>query len=179
VLDQMNAMAAQLGYIEVDRQWGATAVPADVRAGANALLATGEARDWADGPGAALVGQRLSAGIARLDDGFRGRWGRWADALFGIVVSSAGRQVRWYIDLAAQQMIRSVGGREDGTEWDVRGPDQVWETVLTGGVNLGVALRGYELRYCDTGGDSWPSAAETRIGMLADLLGLANWPAVA
>lgn len=47
--------------------------------------------------------------------------------------------------------------------------------MLGGQVNLHVALRHCELRYCSTGEDG-PLATQTRVAMLADLLGLGSWP---
>jgi hypothetical protein len=51
------------------------------------------------------------------------------------------------------------------------GTVDAWQAVLTGRTNLGVAMRRCELRYCDTG-EADPVVADTRIAMLADLLGL-------
>ena len=45
--------------------------------------------------------------------------------------------------------------------------------MIRGTANLNVVLRRRELRYCDTG-DGAP-ATVTRIGMLADLLGITSW----
>ena len=80
------------------------------------------------------------------------------------------------VDLSARSITRSVEDADDATEWDVLGSDRMWEDVLGGGANLGVALRAHELRYCDTGDDGRPFAAESRIDLLSDLLGLATWP---
>lgn len=181
VLDQMNEMAAQLGYLQVDGQWGTTASPGDVRVGDEPTVAARGNEHGADGPGAVLVGQRLRSGIARLDGEFARRWGPEADPPFGIIISPAGHgvQVRWRVDLATRCVTRPADDEEDGTEWDVVGSDQVWEAVLEGSVNLGTALRKHELRYCDTGDDERPFGAEARIDMLGDLLGLATWPAAA
>jgi hypothetical protein len=186
VLSQTNEMAARLGYIQVDGEWGTTPAPGDLRAdGEPTVTALGnparDADDRASGPGATLLQRRLSAAIARFDGEFACRWGMLADVPFGIVISPAadGGQVRWRVDLATRSVSRAASGAEDGTEWDVLGSDRVWETVLGGDVNLGVALRAHQLRYCDTGDDMRPFTAESRIDLLADLLGLATWPAAA
>jgi hypothetical protein len=49
--------------------------------------------------------------------------------------------------------------------------------VIDEGTNLGVAFRRGDMRYSDQG-DAGPgsSAADTRVAMLADLLGLTAWP---
>jgi hypothetical protein len=62
---------------------------------------------------------------------------------------------------------------EDGS-WDIIGAVDTWEQVIGGRTNMSVALRRNQLRYCDAGG-SGPVAADARIGMLADLLGLTAW----
>jgi hypothetical protein len=80
------------------------------------------------------------------------------------------------IDLSTRSITRSADDADDGTEWDVLGSDRMWEDVLGGGANLGAALRANALRYCDTGDDGRPIAAESRIDLLSDLLGLATWP---
>jgi hypothetical protein len=59
----------------------------------------------------------------------------------------------------------------DDTAWDIVGCVDAWHAVLAGHTNLGVAMRHCELRYCPTG-EAGPVAAELRIGMLTDLLGL-------
>ena len=186
VLDEMNELASRLGYIQVDGQWGTTPLPGDLRVdGEQTVTAAGnlarDADDCASGPGAMLLQQCLTAAIARLDGEFACRWGPLADAPFGIVISPAadGGQARWHVDLAARSVSRPASDAEDGTEWDVLGSDRVWDAVLGGDVNLGVALRAHELRYCDTGDDVRPFTAESRIDLLADLLGLATWPAAA
>jgi hypothetical protein len=68
---------------------------------------------------------------------------------------------------------------EDGedTAWDIVGSLETWRAVLAGHVNLGVAMRRCELRYCDTG-EAGQVITDLRIGMLADLLGIApSWRA--
>ena len=57
-----------------------------------------------------------------------------------------------------------------GASW---APPQAWEGVWDQ-LNLHAALRHNDLRYCPAGSDS-PVASQTRIAMLADLLGLGAW----
>ena len=61
--------------------------------------------------------------------------------------------------------------RETGHE-----PAEVWKQVLGGAVNLSVAFRGRQLRYCDTG-DVAPSVPGLRMAMLGELLGITVWQA--
>lgn len=63
---------------------------------------------------------------------------------------------------------------ESDTAWDVIGSAETWEQILRGRANLSVALRHNQLRYCESG-NAGPVAAEARIGMLSELLGLTSW----
>lgn len=83
------------------------------------------------------------------------------------------RESRWQVNVAARTVTGVTVTREDREEtaWDIVGSARAWQAVLTGDTNLGVAMRRCELRYCQTN-DAGPGAADTRIGMLADLLGL-------
>jgi hypothetical protein len=199
VLGQMNDMADQLGYLPVDGQWGAAAAPADIRTdrrGAQPPVDQGPPRSA--GPGCeaepdggvearigsaeTLMSQRLGRGLAAPNGKFGRRWGASAAAPFGIVITDApepGRPARWRVDLAAGTATRLAEGADDGTEWDVLGSAASWAAVLDGRVNLGVALRSHELRYCDTGEDQSPSVTNSRIDMVADVFGVASWPASA
>jgi Sulfotransferase family len=182
VLGQMNEMAGRLGYLQVDGQWGTTAAPGDLRADAARRRAAGTQRAaGADVSGtAALMCQRLEAQLALLDGGFTRRWGPDAVTPFGIVITGVpdtGAPARWRVDLPAKTVTLVAADADDGTEWDILGAAPDWEGVLEGRVNLGVALRRHGLRYCDTGDDGRPFAANARIDMLTDFLGLASWPA--
>jgi hypothetical protein len=53
------------------------------------------------------------------------------------------------------------------------GSAEVWQGVLDGYTNLGVALRRCDLRYCDSDDDG-PVLANIRLDMLAELLGVAS-----
>ncbi len=48
------------------------------------------------------------------------------------------------------------------------------EKIIDCQVNLSVAMRTCELRYCDNG-ETTPQAADARIGILDHLLGLSTW----
>jgi hypothetical protein len=185
VIEQVNELAGRLSYVKVDGQWGTSAVPGELRADAAGEGATttepGTGSPDAAEPLAALLGQRLVSGCARLDGDLIRRWGPCASMSFGIVVTgSAGIRsgARWRIDPAART-VEAVPCDDDSTEWDVLGPAGAWRTVLDGTINLGVALRRQDLRYCEMGDDGSPFVADSRVDLLADLLGLANWPATA
>jgi hypothetical protein len=84
-------------------------------------------------------------------------------------------------EIAAEMADTAEGGGEDAEEeateesaWDIIASADTWQQVLTEKVNLSVALRRHMIRYCDQG-DTGPLTAETRVGMLADLLGLTSW----
>jgi hypothetical protein len=54
------------------------------------------------------------------------------------------------------------------------GSVDAWQRILDREVNLSVALRSCALRYCDNG-EATPLAADTRVGIIGQLLGLAKW----
>jgi Sulfotransferase family len=185
VLAQMSGLTQKLQYVPVDETWGTAGVPADLRAqAARVTLAPSgvlPASGRPDGGGqfafaAELIGARLTAGLAGIDQRFTRRWERCLTRWFGlIVIPPVGVRgaLRWRVDLAARSVM-PVNDGEDDTEWDVIGSSEAWQRVLCGEVNLSVALRRCELRYCDTG-DAGPAAADARIGMFANLLGVASW----
>jgi hypothetical protein len=51
---------------------------------------------------------------------------------------------------------------------------ETWQALQAGRDNLMTALRRSDLRYCAAGEDS-PVSVQTRVAMLADLLGLSSW----
>lgn len=136
---------------------------------------------------AGALPDRLQAGLARLSDDFGRRWDRYSTEMFDVVAESPdqpGQHIRWRVDLAARTVsaaspagaVGQDAEEDDDTDsaWDILGPADVWEKLISGQENMSVALRRHELRYQDSG-DSGPVALDTRIGMLSDLLGLASW----
>jgi hypothetical protein len=63
---------------------------------------------------------------------------------------------------------------EPDTDWEIIATVDIWEQLIEGQINMSVALRRHQLRYLEQG-ESAPTAADTRLGMLADLLGLTSW----
>jgi hypothetical protein len=132
-----------------------------------------------------LLGDLLQAGLFRISDRFVRRWGPQTAETFTVQgMSPPGRvdSVRWHVDLAARTVALSSGAEPGGgtgnaaghaASWQIIGSADAWERVIGGRTNLSVALRHRELRYCDTGDPGHVSVA--RIGMLADLLGIASW----
>jgi hypothetical protein len=58
--------------------------------------------------------------------------------------------------------------------WEIIASADTWQQVLTEKLNLSVALRRHMIRYLEQA-DVSPATAETRVAMLADLLGLTSW----
>lgn len=142
---------------------------------------------------APLLIERLRDGLTRIGDSFTRRWDPCGGESFLVVATLDGRHgpdARWLVDLGAKSIApannhhrSAVAAAADsaaeeaepgGTDWDIIGAADAWDQVLTGRTNLSVALRRNQLRYCE-GDEVGPTIAETRAGMLADLLGLATW----
>jgi len=178
VAQQLNEFAGKLGYLPVDESWGTAAVPADLR---TSLLDATEAAapDLAlrpMSPAAPLVGERFAAAVASLGPQFALRWQATSAETFGIVAMTAATPLaghhRWRVNLASQTVTVDPDPADD-TGWDIVGSVDAWLAVLDGQANLGVALRRCDLRYCDAG-EGGPAAADARMSMLEDLLGLAG-----
>jgi hypothetical protein len=130
---------------------------------------------------------RLREGVTRSGEDFARRWEPCGADSFLVVATPDGVHgsgARWLVDLAAHA-ITAVNGRQpaggrDGedadpeTAWDVIATVVTWSHLITGRTNLSVALRRHELRYIEQA-ETGPVIAETRIGLLSDLLGLASW----
>jgi protein-tyrosine sulfotransferase len=138
---------------------------------------TGEVDEQAAAASAgSLTGELLTARLGKLDERFSSRWAGCTNEAFTIIILPAAKAsppVRWRVDLAVRA-VAAVNGDNDDTAWDVIGPAGVWDELLAGGLNLSVAMRRCQIRYLDAG-DAPPAAGDTRIGMLADLLGLTSW----
>jgi hypothetical protein len=195
VRDTINEMCGKLGYFPVDDRWGTALRPVDLR-----LSLSREVRSR-NRPGtpvpepvrAPAVAERLEAGLARMGEEFARRWDPCAAESFELIVTPPGvpgRIERWLVDLS-QRMVTRVDATaapaeadvRDGTvesdddsggAWDIIAPAEIWEQLLSGQVNLAVALRRNQMRYCDEE-DASPVIAATRLALLADLLGLASW----
>ncbi|HEV2376604.1 MAG TPA: sulfotransferase [Streptosporangiaceae bacterium] len=176
VLAQVNELAGKLGYRQADDTWGTGTVPADLRV-APAGTASGPEHALLPHPGAALIRERLTQEMLRVDDEFARRWDSFSGETFGVLATAPpGTPTglsRWRVDLAGRTVTADTSDGED-TAWDIIGSAETWAAVLTGHENLGVALRRCALRYCDAN-ENGPVTAETRIEMLANFLGLKSW----
>jgi hypothetical protein len=186
VREQINELAGKLGYLPVDERWGTAVLPAGLYDTDGPGLTSGcSARPPAE---VAMVRDRLTAGLSRMDDQFIRDWGSYTTESFTVAAlppsgSRANGAYRWRVDLGARAVTDEKGGttNEDDTTWDIVGSTEAWSAVLSGRTNLGVAMRRCDLRYCDDSdgsdaGQPGPEAADARIGLLAELLGLgASW----
>jgi hypothetical protein len=80
----------------------------------------------------------------------------------------------WLVDLGQATVSPAGSEAQEDSDWDVIGTLDAWEKVIDRQVNLSVALRSCELRYCDNG-TTTPLAADARLGILGGLLGLSSW----
>lgn len=181
----VNRLADKLGYVRVDEKWSVADTPPDLR-----LSATGT--QTANAPTASaigtrqmpraylLIGELLQAGLFRVSSRFARRWEPCIAESFLVIATSPsgdGGSAKWRVDLTGRTVTLADGiqaGTGGAVSWQITGGADTWERVIRGAGNLNVALRRRDLRYCDTG-TAAPTAAVTRMGMLADLLGVTSW----
>ena len=182
VLEAMNELAGKLGYVPVDEDWGNSAPPADLR------LPVGEAAGAVDaGPPAGpahsqYLGARLRDGLERANAGLIARWEcHGSEIMVAVSIPADPHQPAeyWQVDLKNRVVSLATSAAQEDSDWDVIGSAAAWEQVIEGKLNLSVALRAAQLRYCDGDDPGSPVAADTRIAVLADLLGLAQWSGTA
>jgi len=196
----MNDLAGKLGYLLIDGRWGTTEPPADPRAvitvppapaGADRYAtpqATGPAAGGRTAGTLAVRGERLRsqrlgralhAGVMALSGGGAiQQWGGFGGETFiaiAITRDAAQPAEYWLVDLCGATVTLAGKQAQERSDWDVIGTVDAWEKVIDGKANLSVALRSCQLRYCDNG-ETAPLAADTRIRILSQLLGQANWP---
>jgi hypothetical protein len=118
-----------------------------------------------------------------VDEKFRARWAPCVTESFTVAaLPSAGEPAtgvrQWRVDLAAGIIRPQASPDGDDSDWDIVGSVEAWQAVLNGRVNLGVALRHCDLRYCDdeAARQTGPAAADVRIAMLTELIGLGSAP---
>jgi hypothetical protein len=182
----VNELAGKLGYVPVDEKWSVADGPPDLRLPADGVPAARPSAASTGGtqpmpPAYLLLGELLQSGLFRISDRFIGRWGACATESFLVIATSpAGDEgpAKWRVDLSART-VTLAGGDPDGiVSWQITGSAGTWERIIHGTVNLNAALRGRDLRYCDTG-VATGTVPVTRIGMLADLLGVTSWRSAA
>lgn len=198
VRQAINELCAKLGYVPIDDHWGTADRPADLRVPIQPETGEGEEQEIViatrrrviDREFGKELGERLDAGVARVNDDFTRRWAPCAEDAFMVIATSAeedGPDARWWVDLAARSVTFVEGARpvappgtigqdedDEETGWDVIATLEMWQDLMAGHANLSVELRRHAIRYCDMD-DSGPIIADTRTGMLSDLLGLASW----
>jgi Sulfotransferase family len=193
VLATIDELAGKLDYLPVNGDWGTTAPPADLRLPSTAEpkprpaeTATASAAGSADStepltPDAPMVsrllGDRLRAGLKQARPQAAGCGeGQGAESFVAVWVPSDPREPaeHWLVDLRERTVTFASSAAQEDSDWDVVGSDDAWEQVITGRLNLGVALRACQLRYCDSDG-SGPVASDARIRTLAGLLAITRW----
>ena len=117
-------------------------------------------------------------------ENFAERWNARMTESFTVVIRQPNDAVRvwWHVDLRTGSITRddepmAQADDEDGTEtdWSIVGSVAAWLRLLDGDLNMSVALRCNELRYCDYGENDF-FVTESRISLLAELLGLPSLP---
>lgn len=186
ILESTNELLGKLGYVPIDERWGTADRPASLLV-ADATGAPERAGVPGHGtplPEAAVLADRLAAGMARIDSVFAERWREHITESFTVAIRQphSDSPVCWQVDLAAHTLSHDASPAkvdkencddDEGIEpaWSIVGTAQAWLDLLDGRVNLSVALRRNELRYCDYG-ESGIFVNEGRVALLADLLGL-------
>jgi hypothetical protein len=209
MLEAINEMAAKLGYLLVDGEWGTTAPPDDLRVPVTAAQedpgatqedpeATqeghpGAGQDGHPGPPvggtagdatpegqarSARLARQLRAGLAGPPDGPAGpRWGEQGGERF-VAVAVTGDPAcpaeYWLVDLGQATVTEAGKQAQEDSDWDMVGTLETWDKVIDHQLNLSVALRNCQLRYCDNGEPS-PLVADGRIDIIGQLLGLPSW----
>jgi hypothetical protein len=198
VLITMNELAAKIGYRTVDGSWGTAAPPADMRvSGFDAVPGSVDAvpgsvdavpgqeleplpRPEPPSPDPAqvgLLGETLRTGLAQVTAELSAKWGPQAEETFVVIAvpprPAIGAEY-WLVDLKAGTVRPASHEEQEKSDWDVVGAADAWSKVISRKLNLNVAIRSCQLRYCDEAG-AGPITADTRMSILADLLGIATW----
>jgi hypothetical protein len=182
LLESINGLLEKLGYVTVDEKWGTADMPAGLLASADHdPIAAASAV-----PEALVLADRLAAGLARADGGFVVRWPERIAETFTVAIRqpNSPSPPAWRVKLVERAVISeddlpvaaSDDPGDDGrdADWGMVGSARAWLEVLEGRMNLSVALRRNELRYCDFG-ENDAMVSENRIALLAALLGLPRW----
>jgi hypothetical protein len=128
-------------------------------------------------PGARLLGERATAGPSGIDDEFDRRWKPYSSERFVLAAVTPHGDRAWTVDLSARTVTPGEGQPDPAAQWRASGTDEAWHQVIAAGGNLGVAFRSGRMRYSDNGGAGAGSlAADIRLAMMADLLGITTWP---
>jgi hypothetical protein len=191
VLTTMNELTSKLGYLPADDSWGNSAPPADLRQDLNDLPSaepstpiaeTDKKLDAAESetrsPHSLLLGARLQDGVKRASPSKIERWEPHSHENMVAVSIPSDPDLPteyWLVEVASRAVSLTISEAQEDSDWDVIGSSDAWERVISGELNLSVAMRTCQLRYCDDGDSPGPIAADRRINLLADLLGLNEW----
>ena len=153
--------------------------------GAEHFPLSGAIRFWRDktvrgkGKIAVVCAGTSDIGMRRLGDEFIREWRPHSDGSFLMVaLAPAGTEddAWWLVDLASRKVVSGSGNCGEDRAWTVSAPAATWLQVIRDGLNLGVAFRRHGMRYRDRGGGGAGStAADHRVSMMADLLGIITW----
>jgi protein-tyrosine sulfotransferase len=198
ILAAMNDLAGKLGYLPVDDEWGTKEPPRDLRVPVvsepDCKASTADSTDEplashvADRSAAGhlpeeqptesqLLGERLRVGVLDAGEQRSSRWERHASEIFVAVwIPTDPHQSaeHWLVNLHEGTVSFASRAAQEHSDWDIVGAAEAWQQVLSGRLNLNVALRACQLRYCD-GDESSPLASAARISILAVLLGITSW----
>jgi hypothetical protein len=123
------------------------------------------------------LGEQLRRGLASVNSASRARWGAQAAETFvavAVTKNPAWSAEHWLVDLAALTVTLTDDDAQQKSDWDVVGTFEAWEQVMGRGLNLQVAIRSCQLRYCENSSSSL-QAGPGRLAILSQLLGLTNW----
>lgn len=192
LLSVMNELAGRLGYLAIDGGWGTTEPPADLLVPVTAPSEDPDASGTDEGaakrqaipvfsdglPRSERLGAALRAGLKTAPGryGMQGREPHCGERFVAVALTkSAGHSAEyWLVDLGKGTVTLADKQAQENSDWDVIGTTDTWDKVMDRKVNLSVALRSCELRYCDNG-DASPLAAVARMEIIGQLLGLASW----
>jgi hypothetical protein len=171
----INELTGTLGYVPVDEEWGSPGRPADPRDPATVTPPPSSGFLPGAVPGSGALEQWLRSRLESVGEQVASRWESCAAVKF-LVVSrtvTGGNEAQWVVDVTART-VTPDDGQDDDVAWSVLGSPETWQAVQAGRANLQGALRRSDLRYCAAGEDS-ALMPQTRVAMLADLLGLSSW----
>ena len=126
-----------------------------------------------------MLGNRLKTGLEDVRPDVTSGWEPLGGEKFVVIWvpgDPSEPAEHWLVRLDERTVSFVSRAAQEDSDWDIIGSADAWEQVLAGRLNLSVALRTCQLRYCD-GDESGPVAADARIHVLADLMALTNWRA--
>jgi hypothetical protein len=193
VLAQVSELTSKLGYLHIGDDWGTTEPPSSMlqqAADPSAETITqplssslpvqdtaGEVDERALIEHSRQLGERLRTGLGSAVGSLNRRWDPHMSESF-VAVSISGRPAAateyWLVNLKEGIVTSACREVQEKSDWDIIGSAEAWDKIIQHELNLQVALRTCQLRYCDEA-NAGPVVAETRTRILAGLLGLASW----